>query len=208
MLDLRSVLGLPAVYRFFVRLLASNYRGIFVREYVRAEEGQRVLDYGCGPGDVLAYLPRVDYCGYDHNPRYIRAARRRFGDRGRFFCEEVADAAIREPGVADVVMANGLLHHLTDGEALHLLRVARQALKPGGRLVTFDGCFVPGQPRLARLLLRLDRGKYVRTREGYVSLAREVFGKVEAHLRTDLLRLPYTHIILVCSGVAVARAAA
>ena len=200
MLDLRDLLGAPAVYRLFVRLVGSNYRETYVREYVRPVAGQRLFDIGCGPGDVLAYLPDVDYVGVDLNARYIRAANRRFGQRGIFRHENVADTVVRDAASFDTVMANGLLHHLTDDEVRHLSTLAHRGLKPGGRLVTFDGCLVPGQSFTARLMLGMDRGRHVRTKEAYTALAREVFGDVECHLRTDLLRIPYTHVIMVCRG--------
>ncbi len=45
-------------------------------------------------------------------------------------------------------------------------RLARAALRPGGRLVTADGCYLDGQSRIARLLLKMDRGRHVRTEAG------------------------------------------
>ena len=75
---------------------------------------------------------------------------------------------------------------------------AKSALKPSGVLVTLDGAFVNGQPMLARVLARLDRGLYVRAPEEYARLARAVFPNVEMQVSTDLLRIPYTHVILRC----------
>ena len=71
--------------------------------------------------------------------------------------------------------------------------MARRALRPNGRLVTYDGCYVPQQSRTARWLLANDRGKFVRDREDYMRLASVRFPKVETHFRQDLLRIPYTH---------------
>jgi hypothetical protein len=49
-----------------------------------------------------------------------------------------------------------------------------------------------------RLLLKMDRGRFVRTPDAYVRLAREVFSDVQAVICHDLLRLPYTHNIMTC----------
>jgi SAM-dependent methyltransferase len=204
---LRSVLRLPAAYRFFHRLVGGDYRAVYVNSYVRPKEGDRVLDVGCGTGEVLAYLPRVSYVGVDISPEYVAAARRRFGGRGEFRCGRAGDLTVAEPGTYDLVMANGLLHHLADDEALALFRLAHSALKPAGRLVTFDGCFVDGQSAVARFLLRRDRGRFVRRRDEYLALAARVFPHVTAAVRHDLIRLPYTHIILECSPRAAVAAA-
>jgi len=153
----RGLLAHPRFYSLFRRLVGRDTaRTVYAREHLRVEPGQRVLDIGCGPGDILAYLPAVHYEGYDISPEYIARARERFGERGAFHCRAVDDSLPVPAGGFDVVIAHGLLHHLDDDEARSLFRVARRALKPGGRMVTFDGCFgggaafpAPG-PRQAR----------------------------------------------------------
>jgi hypothetical protein len=94
------------------------------------------------------------------------------------------------------VLAIGILHHLSDEEALKLFRLAQSALKPGGCLVTLDGCYIDNQPRLARYLISKDRGEHIRTLDAYRALASRVFSKVVTHLRSDLLHVPYTHLIM------------
>jgi SAM-dependent methyltransferase len=195
---LQSVLAFPAVYRTFTRLVGGNSRSVYLATYVRPRPGDRILDIGCGPGDILKDLPAVDYLGLDSSAQYIEAARRQYGGRDRFLQARIQDAVLDNPGSYDLALATGVLHHLDDEEALALFRLARQALKPGGRLVTLDGCYEKGQSVVAALLLRLDRGKFVRTRSGYLTLASQVFPHVEAHIHHGLLRVPYTHVILEC----------
>jgi SAM-dependent methyltransferase len=207
-LGLRSTLQIPWVYQLFARVVREGYWPVYLREYVEPAPGQRILDIGCGPGDVLAYLSDVDYVGVDGSHRYIKSARARFGPRGDFRCQAVADLVASEPASYDVIMANGLVHHLADNEVQHLFDVAGRLLKPTGRLVTFDGCFVPNQSSIVRTLLHLDRGRYVRTQQAYLALARSHFQVVEASVRDDLYRIPYTLLILVCRQAAVAARAA
>jgi hypothetical protein len=106
------------------------------------------------------------------------------------------DAAHRHRPV-DVVMMNGVLHHLGDAEADGTLRVIKEVLRPGGKLFTLDGCFVEGQPALARLLLQYDRGQFVRTQEAYRALLTKHFGSVEVHIDKHLSWMPYTWITIV-----------
>jgi SAM-dependent methyltransferase len=96
----------------------------------------------------------------------------------------------QEAGSFDLVLATGILHHLDDSRALSLFELARKALKPTGRLITFDGCFVAGQPKLAKFVVSRDRGAFVRQPEQYSRLASASFGKVETFVRHDLLRIP------------------
>jgi SAM-dependent methyltransferase len=60
-----------------------------------------------------------------------------------------------------VVPALGIAHHLEDAEAQRLFQIAYDALKPGGKLITFDGVWTDGQSPAARWLLARDRGLYV-----------------------------------------------
>jgi SAM-dependent methyltransferase len=197
---LYSVLSLPSVYSLFETAIgALRGRATVIRESVRPRPCDRILDIGCGPGDVVGFLPPgVRYVGFDDSEAYIHAARRRFGHRAEFYCERVGDKRVENLASFDIVLAFGILHHLDDPEALHLLRLAHDALKPGGRLFTLDGCYAPGQSRVARWLLSRDRGKNVRTEEGYRELAAARFTDVRPVLRHDLFRIPYTILILEC----------
>ena len=197
---LASTLRLPGLYRLFSEsIVKSDTHRAYVTEYLRPAPGDKVLDIGCGPGDILELMPGVDYTGLDISEEYVEAARARFGDRGRFYCEDIDSASLKtEPGTYDLALATGVVHHLDDQRARKLFELAAAALKPGGRLVTRDGCYVDGQSPIARWLLAHDRGDFVRTEPDYVRLASSTFARVEYELRSDLLRVPYTHLVMEC----------
>lgn len=197
---LSSVLRAPCAYSAFRQIIGTDKSWrVYLQEYVRPVAGEKVLDVGCGPADVLQYLPEVAYTGIDISPEYVESAKKRFGKSRRFVCADVSKFSFEaEQGSFDLVLATGVIHHLNDAEARRLFEFARLALRPGGRLVTFDGCFVPNQSRIAGWVLRNDRGKYVRTRNAYAQLAASAFSHVQSHLRNDLLRIPYTHLIMCC----------
>ncbi len=198
---LRNILAKPGVYSSFARLIgARRGRQLYIERHIRPRPGDRILDIGCGPADILEALPQVEYYGFDLSPDYIASARARFGARGHFFVETVNLALLEKYVGFDIVLATGVLHHLSDPEASALFRIARAALKAGGRLITLDGCFSEGQSFVARQLLSRDRGQFVRDEAGYVTLARSVFSKVQPFLTTELLRIPYTHIVLECQS--------
>lgn len=180
-------------------LARKNARRIIADKYIETQPGDRILDVGCGPGTMFPYVgSEVEYTGFDINADYIAHARRRFGNRAAFFEGTFAVAERRLTQEFDIVIAVAILHHLADQEARALFQLADRVLRPGGRLVTSDCVLIARQNAIARLLIRLDRGKHVRTKEGYLALARERFSDVTADVRRDLLRVPYTHCVMVC----------
>lgn len=198
---IRGVLASPAVYRLFTNLIGyDNFHSMYVREYVRPREGDRVLDIGCGLGSILEYLPQVEYFGFDINQQYIEAAIKRFGNRGTFACKKLSIELIKKFSNYDIVLATGILHHFDDNEAMLLFKIAKEALKPGGRLITLDGCYEYGQSWITRFFLSKDRGKYIRTKDEYLSLASGAFEEVKVSLRNYSIRIPYTHIIMECKA--------
>ena len=121
---------------------------------------------------------------------------KKYKDRAQFVGADLCRIPWPVPGLFDRAMAIGVLHHLPDSSVLKILKNARAVLKPGAKLITMDGYLEKGQSFIARMLLSMDRGKHVRTQEGYVSLARSVFGRVECHVETGMLRLPYSHLVM------------
>lgn len=195
----KALLRFPSVYRLFRSIVAGRFDVFFASEIIDIKPGDRILDLGCGTGDILRRIPSNFYIGIDINSEYIRAARLKYGHRAQFESKRIGELSTIKPSCFDVVLAIGVIHHLEDQEALQLFRVAHDSLKPGGRLMTVDGCFEEGQKRLARLFLLLDRGSYVRQKDAYISLASQIFSEVDSAVRHDLIRIPYTHLIMTCS---------
>ena len=196
---LHAVLSSATIYRLFQGLLGGHAtRTAFARDEIRPFPGIRVLDIGCGPADVLDYLPAtVHYWGFDISERYIARARARHGNRGRFLAKEFEPADVANLPPMDVAIATGLFHHLDDATAGKLLATIRAALKPGGRLLALDGVFEPGQNPVARWLIARDRGQHVRTRPQYEALYARAFPapRVRIHHRAWL---PYTYCLAEC----------
>jgi SAM-dependent methyltransferase len=197
----RSVLARPGVYELWSRLVGGEHgRTALLEQYARPQPDERILDLGCGPGELLAYLPHgVDYLGVDLSADYIARARERHGDRAQF---EVGDATkfdLAGRARFGLVLAFGVVHHLDDRQAQGLFEGAGRALSSGGRLVTVDPVFAEGQSRLAQAIIERDRGQHVRDEEGYASIARAAFENVAVTIRHDLLRIPYSHCVLECT---------
>ncbi len=195
---IRSLLAAPQAYQVFWNMIGGPGRSkILVQEYIRPRTDDRILEIGCGPGTIIPYLPDSEYVGFDASAAYVAKARKRF-PRAKFFCQRVNQYAPPQSGYFNIVLALGIVHHLDDEEASHLFQIAHDALQSGGKLVTLDGVWRTGQSLASRYLLSRDRGRFIRREEEYAKLASQSFRNVKPSIRHDLLRIPYTHIILEC----------
>jgi ubiquinone/menaquinone biosynthesis C-methylase UbiE len=112
----------------------------------RVQDGQRVLDVGCGFGGTLADLDAhfsdVDLYGLNIDARQLDYARRRIAPRVGNRVTFVAGNACRLPfadALFDVVLCVEAVFHFPGRD--QFLAEARRVLRPGGRLVLSD--FVP-----------------------------------------------------------------
>ncbi len=114
---------------------------------------------------------------------------------GVTFVDGTAEATGLESASVDLVICAQAFHWFRPVEALAEFR---RIVKPGGRLVTLDGVFEPGQNPVARWLISRDRGRHVRTRSQYQALYARVFAtpRIEIQHRTWL---PYTYCLAECT---------
>ncbi|HLW77411.1 MAG TPA: methyltransferase domain-containing protein [Bryobacteraceae bacterium] len=101
-------------------------------ELLDAKAGERILDLGCGAGQLTAKIAEAGarVCGMDASPEMIAQARENYPA----IDFEVADATaftVAEP--VDAVFSNAVLHWVKDAESA--IERVHAALKPGGRFV-------------------------------------------------------------------------
>lgn len=198
MRTIRSILAGPRAYQLWWNLVGGPaWAKVLVNEYIRPITGARILEIGCGPGTILDYLPQSDYLGFDLSAKYIAMAKKRH-PQAQFVCERVSQFSLDKCHSFDLVLALGVIHHLQDCEATQLFRIAHDALRLEGKLVTVDGVWTQGQSSAARWLLERDRGQFVRKESEYVGIASQIFGRIKPSVRHDLLRIPYSHMIMEC----------
>ena len=109
----------------------SQY-GESVLELLGVKPGERILDLGCGTGDLAKQIQeyRADVIGIDASPEMIAKAKAKYPELD--FC--VANAAsfyFDEP--FDAVFTNAVLHWIHDADGV--IKSVYNALKPAGRFV-------------------------------------------------------------------------
>jgi len=106
-----------------------------VLEWLAAQPGERILDLGCGDGQLTQriHAAGANVTGVDASAEMVAAARAReiAADEGN------AESLPYPNAVFDAVFSNAALHWVRDQDAM--MRQVRRVLKPGGRFVAEMG---------------------------------------------------------------------
>ena len=136
----------PNRYDRDIRLLTlGQVDRAYDRLALRIEDGQRVLDIGCGTGALTVRAARrgARVVGIDVNAQMLDMARQRVAALDRALDVELCEMGVVEldgetAETYDVVMSGLCFSELTDGERAFALRQAHRLLKPGGLLLLAD----------------------------------------------------------------------
>ena len=173
--------------------MGSPCQHVEIRAFFPLNDGDKVTNMGWGRGFIVKHLPaNTSYCGFDTDWRNISY-------KARFYWR-IFDESAAEYGPADVVMMNGVLHHLSDDQADSTLRAIETVLRTGGQLSTLDGYIVEHPSASIRFLLDHDRGRHGRTREQYEALVNSHFTGTEAYLLHRLTWVHNSSLVVVCQS--------
>src|SRR5438105_7708845 len=126
-------------------VINTPYRHILSAANITAQD--RVLDLGCGLGNILiALAERIDFthppAGVDISPDLIRIGDREIaqaGLGGRIRLQVAPATQLPfEDGAFDVVLTSHVLKHLDDQALLTSFHEVVRVLRPGGRLLLWE----------------------------------------------------------------------
>jgi trans-aconitate methyltransferase len=110
--------------------------GADLLELLNPQPGERILDIGCGTGQLTAEIARsgAQVVGLDNSPDMLADARKNFPDLW-FVLGNATGFVFEEP--FDAVFSNAALHWVKDAD--RAVACIRRALRPGGRFVAEFG---------------------------------------------------------------------
>lgn len=196
MLKLRSLLQYQPIFSLFQKLIAADRIKLILVQNTKLKPGFKVLDVGCGFGNLLEFLPKnINYVGIDLSQNYINYAKKRYNSRGRFICGDVTKLNLSREKF-DVIFIGSLFHHLPGKDVEKLLKSLLHLMKKETVIVSADNVYLKNQSFISRFITSSDRGKYVRNKEGYLELTKKYFSKVNYKIVTDLLNIPINQMFI------------
>lgn len=93
-------------------------------------KGKKVIDLGCGEGEILAHDPD-NFIGVDVN----KSALERLKVKGLNVIEASVESIPVGDRLFDVVLCNNLIEHLQVEQAYNMLKEAQRILKVGGEII-------------------------------------------------------------------------
>ena len=73
-----NLINSPLFYIFFQKIMSgTSFRKKIITKNIKNIK-VKVLDIGCGPAEVLNYIPNSVYYGYDIDPRSINYAKKKY----------------------------------------------------------------------------------------------------------------------------------
>jgi ubiquinone/menaquinone biosynthesis C-methylase UbiE len=137
------------LYDPFTRLAGARRLHDELLDRAGVEAGHRVLEIGCGTGNLVLALgrrtPRADVLGTDPDPAALRKAGRKAARRGLpvRFERAFADELPVPDGSVDRVLSCFMLHHLASADKVRAMADVRRVLRPGGELHLVDADGIP-----------------------------------------------------------------
>ena len=194
-----SLLSNTFFYSLVQRVMSgTSFRKKIVKKYI-TKHNVKVLDIGCGPAEILDTLPKIKYYGFDINPIYINSAKKKYENKGKFFCKKFTNKNTKYLPKFDHVLLLGILHHLSDKEINTLMPNIKKVLKKKGNIITLDNIFIHKQNFIAKFLIQMDKGENVRSRKGYLNILKNHFKKINSKIYHQKF-IPYTWFVANCTN--------
>jgi ubiquinone/menaquinone biosynthesis C-methylase UbiE len=137
----------------------------------------KVLDIGCGTGRY-AHLFTSDYYGIDINTKYLV---NRPGKGRQFVACNAVDLPFKKNSF-NSIFSVGFFHHVDSASSKKVYREMIRVCKPRSTVLIIDAFFPESSFDIAgHLLMKMDRGKFVRKKNPYMQELRNYFDIVHSH---------------------------
>jgi len=155
------------LYQNIIRKKKNEYN--FIKYVFQQYKNVNVLDVCCGDSYILNYIKNCinNYIGIDNNSNYLKNSKKKF-PKFSFInsdIEKIHKIKKLNRSKINFIFINGAIHHLNDSKVTSLISCLNKKF-PNAKFLFIDP--VRGENKLInKLMITLDRGKYIRTKQKY-----------------------------------------
>lgn len=198
-MKINQILNHYFFYNLYQDLIGSkHFLCILVNEYIKPQQGQKILELGCGAGNVYAVFPEKNlrYLGVDNSENYIHHAKKKFPEQS-FICADVTkDFAVDE--ISDTVFAEAIISALPDNQLVEMFKLLKNICDDHTKIVFSDMNYRDSASKFQCFLMKHERNQFIRSKSEYVKLLTEFFNIDKISVIKHPYRIPYEKIIFEC----------
>jgi SAM-dependent methyltransferase len=197
---IHTILKLSSVYNAVQKLLGSKRSTKYLTDmFIQPKSGDSILDFGSGTGYLFNSLNLVDgiaYTGVEPNASYVSTCKVNFRNfsNANFYTGSIETVESIDEEF-DLIIVFAVLHHLDLDSWPVIIDSLHGKLKKSGRLLLLDNILHDGQGFISKTLVKFDRGQSILHEKDYREVLIRSGHRFETTIKTDLLNLPYSHIL-------------
>lgn len=198
-MKINQILNHYFFYNLYQDLIGSkHFLGILINDYVKPKQGQKILELGCGAGNVYDVFPEKNLCyiGIDYSKNYISHAKKKFPEQS-FICADVTQDIIAED-IFDTVFAEAIISALPDNQIVKMFGHLKNICDDNTKIIFSDMNYRDSAPKFQCFLMKHERNQFIRSKSEYIKLLTDFFVINNISVIKHPYRIPYEKIIFEC----------
>lgn len=196
----QNILNHYLLYIFYQKIIgADNYLKSYIKNYIRPQKGDKILELACGAGNIYSMFPLKDvyYTGIDYSQNYISFARKKYPEQ-TFVCADITED-FKAFDKYDIIYAEAIISAIPNEKVQKMFEAIKKCSNSKTRIILSDMNYRKSAPFLERFLMENERNEYVRTKDDYVRLISSYFKIEKISVVEKPYIIPYQKIIFECS---------
>jgi len=167
---MKRILRIPQVYEFYINLIGGKkFFKNYADNFLAIKENQSVLELGCGPGNIIHFLPqKINYIGLDLNNDCINYCKKLFPSFDFLIKDIASDFEFNQK--FDVIFSEGVMACLSDEQIENMLKNIYKHSKKDSRIVLSDMNFCSKNSKIQNFFLKRERGKNLRSTQDFLNI--------------------------------------
>ena len=179
------------LYRLIQKIILKRSFNTDLIKLINSQKPEHILDIGCADSTLLENLDdKYFYHGYDFDNSFIIKSKAKYKHKENlnFHNKNVDEVDFNEFNPENsLIVLIGLFHHINDNQIYNFISKTKNF-----KVIGIDAVKLSHQKNITKLLMALDRGKFIREIDYYKKVLLD-FDAVVAE--NKYLRFPYDHLV-------------